>query len=76
MTKEAASKEIFSTNFVIGGIAGICGKTIIAPIERIKYIFVVEVTRRQTEGSALRPAGPRLATSSRKRGFSDSGEET
>jgi len=41
MTKHSSHQEIFSHNFVIGGIAGIFGKSIIAPIERIKYIFVV-----------------------------------
>lgn len=31
----------FWLTFVTGGVAGICGKSIIAPIERVKYIFVV-----------------------------------
>ena len=30
----------FFKRFLFGGIAGICGKSSIAPIERIKYIFV------------------------------------
>lgn len=28
-------------NFSIGGVSGMIGKTAIAPMERIKYIFVV-----------------------------------
>jgi len=34
----------FWLTFVTGGISGICGKTVIAPIERVKYIFVVDST--------------------------------
>ena len=34
----------FWLTFVTGGISGICGKTVIAPIERVKYIFVVTST--------------------------------
>lgn len=38
--KENVDNLNFIKRFVFGGIAGISGKTIIAPIERIKYIFV------------------------------------
>ena len=28
-------------SFLSGGIAGMCSKTLIAPIERVKYLFLV-----------------------------------
>jgi hypothetical protein len=33
------SKILFS--FISGGIAGVCSKTLVAPIERVKYLFIV-----------------------------------
>lgn len=29
-------------SFISGGIAGVVSKTIIAPIERVKYLFIVQ----------------------------------
>ena len=34
-------EESWNVSFIIGGISGVLGKTSIAPIERVKYIFVV-----------------------------------
>lgn len=28
-------------SFLSGGIAGMCSKTLVAPIERVKYLFIV-----------------------------------
>ena len=38
-TEKSLSKTIKS--FISGGIAGVVSKTIIAPIERVKYLFIV-----------------------------------
>ena len=28
-------------SFISGGFAGMCAKTLVAPIERVKYLFIV-----------------------------------
>lgn len=28
-------------SFISGGFAGMCSKTLVAPIERVKYLFIV-----------------------------------
>ena len=32
--------EGYIKSFISGGLAGICGKTIVAPLDRVKYIFI------------------------------------
>lgn len=32
---------IFQIKFLSGGVAGICAKTVISPIERIKLLYIV-----------------------------------
>lgn len=41
---EDSGKSLSKTvkSFVSGGIAGVVSKTIIAPIERVKYLFIVQ----------------------------------
>lgn len=34
-------KNNFLKRFIFGGLAGMAGKTSIAPLERIKYIYIV-----------------------------------
>lgn len=57
------SKILFS--FISGGIAGACSKTLIAPIERVKYLFIVTLNRHrlQTVPSAITPISQILRTS-------------
>lgn len=40
---EEQGKSLSKTvkSFISGGIAGVVSKTIIAPIERVKYLFIV-----------------------------------
>lgn len=43
-------------SFVDGGLAGICGKTVVAPLDRIKYIFITS-SRKFTYKEAWAEAG-------------------
>lgn len=54
--------------FVNGGIAGIIGKTIVAPIDRIKIIYMVRLIRFPRRDSPTKKGRPKSGTSSGKRG--------
>lgn len=41
MVNSNSERDLFIKSFFIGGIAGCLGKTSIAPMERIKYIYMV-----------------------------------
>jgi hypothetical protein len=43
MTLKTNNKQDFKKSFIIGGISGCVGKTVIAPLERVKYIFMVDL---------------------------------
>ena len=43
--KEKSASKIFATSFVSGGIAGVIAKTTIAPVDRLKIIFLVSDER-------------------------------
>jgi hypothetical protein len=46
-------KYFYPKKFINGGIAGIIGKTIVAPIDRIKIIYMVRLTRFQKKDSHI-----------------------
>lgn len=41
MNDHFKKQENYLKSFIIGGISGCAGKTIIAPMERVKFIFTV-----------------------------------
>lgn len=41
MNRDVTYKSDYWRSFIIGGISGSVGKTIIAPMERVKFIFMV-----------------------------------
>ena len=40
--KSKKNGRSLSSSFISGGVAGVVAKTIIAPIERVKFIFIVK----------------------------------
>jgi hypothetical protein len=44
-------------SFISGGVAGVCSKTLVAPIERVKYLFIVNLPllRLHVDPSATTP---------------------
>lgn len=45
MTEVHKPRQKYYLSFLTGGIAGICGKTSVAPIERIKMLFVTRARK-------------------------------
>lgn len=69
-SKESTTRYKILKSFVSGGIAGMCSKTLVAPIERVKYLFIVLsfLARRPTGRSAINHISAMWSTSSKPTG--------